>query len=204
MYNVPYAESDARFREALDIILRAWKGDPFSHHGEFYRFENVTVAPRPYQLPHPPLRMAAATEETFARVGQMGLPLFVGLRGMDIPGLVTPLAAYRKAWREASCPGEPNVYVRIPVYAGRTQANAQEEARESTLASFERQANLARAAVGRAGTGPAERVQARADRLATISYDDVLRTKVAYGSAEGLVDRLAELREELGLKGIVA
>ncbi len=31
--------------------------------------------------------MAAATEETFARVGQMGLPLFVGLRGMDIPGL---------------------------------------------------------------------------------------------------------------------
>jgi len=204
MYNVPYAESDARFREALDIILRAWKGEPFSYHGEFYRFENVAVAPRPYQLPHPPLRMAAATEETFARVGQMGLPLFVGLRGMDIPELVAPLAAYRRAFREAGAPREPNVYVRIPVYAARTQAAALEEPRESAMFYFGRQADLARSAVGRAGTGPAARVQARADRLASISYDDVLKTKVAFGSAGALVDRLRQLREELGLDGIVA
>ena len=75
MYGIPYAESQARFREALEIILEAWKGEPFSYQGEHYRFENAIVAPRPYQLPHPPLRMAATTEETFPRVGQMGLPI---------------------------------------------------------------------------------------------------------------------------------
>jgi alkanesulfonate monooxygenase SsuD/methylene tetrahydromethanopterin reductase-like flavin-dependent oxidoreductase (luciferase family) len=30
IYGVPYAESQARFREALDIIRRGWTGEPFS------------------------------------------------------------------------------------------------------------------------------------------------------------------------------
>src|SRR5688572_14286941 len=39
---VPYEESQARFFEALDIILTAWKGEPFSYEGQFYRFTDVT------------------------------------------------------------------------------------------------------------------------------------------------------------------
>src|SRR5437016_287276 len=77
IYGVPYGESQARFREALEIIRQAWKGEPFGYEGEFYRFQNAAVTPRPYQVPHPPLRMAANTEETFPAVGAMGLPLFV-------------------------------------------------------------------------------------------------------------------------------
>src|SRR5215510_2244515 len=38
---VPYEESQARFFEALEIILEAWKGEPFSYKGQFYRFSNV-------------------------------------------------------------------------------------------------------------------------------------------------------------------
>src|SRR5213076_3331546 len=51
---IPYAESQGRFQEALEIILEAWKGEAFSYQGKFYRFENATVSPRPCQLPHPP------------------------------------------------------------------------------------------------------------------------------------------------------
>ena len=36
IYGVPYAESQARFQEALEIILEAWKGEPFSYEGKFY------------------------------------------------------------------------------------------------------------------------------------------------------------------------
>jgi len=63
-YGVPYGESQARFREALDIIRQAWRGEPFSYTGEFYRVQNATVAPRPFQVPHPPIRMAATSEES--------------------------------------------------------------------------------------------------------------------------------------------
>src|SRR5499433_4306895 len=37
---VPYEESQARFFEALEIILRAWKGEPFTFEGQFYQFKN--------------------------------------------------------------------------------------------------------------------------------------------------------------------
>src|SRR2546423_8505370 len=65
IYGVPYAESQARFREALEIIRRGWTGEPFSYEGEFYRVKDAVVTPRPYQVPHPPLRMATTSDETF-------------------------------------------------------------------------------------------------------------------------------------------
>jgi len=204
VFGVPYAESQARFREALEIIREAWKGEPFSYTGEFFRVENATVSPRPYQNPHPPIRMAATTEETFPMVGRLGLPVFVGLRIADIPELREQVRTYRQAWREAGHPGEATVYLRIPIYAGATDKAALEEPRESITYYFARQAELARSGVGRAGTGPAERRQAQADRMAALTYEEILGKKVAFGSAAGLIDRLTQLREELGLSGIVA
>jgi alkanesulfonate monooxygenase SsuD/methylene tetrahydromethanopterin reductase-like flavin-dependent oxidoreductase (luciferase family) len=201
---VPYEESQARFFEALHIILEAWKGEPFSHEGRFYRFTNVTVAPRPYQHPHPPVRMAATTPETFPRVGQMGLPIFVGLRGMDIPELAGCLAAYRQAWRDAGHPGDGDACLRIPVYAAPTEKAAREEPRETITYYMQRQAEIALAPVGRAGIGPVERRQDEAGRLAALAYDEILSKKVAFGTGPGLIDRLGQLREELGLTGIAA
>ena len=204
IYGVPYGESQARFREALEIIRRAWTGEPVRYQGDFYRVDGATVAPRPYQVPHPPIRMATTSDETFPAAGRLGLPIFVGLRTTEISDLRAQLAPYREAWREAGHPGQPSVYLRIPVYASTTEAGAREEPRESLQAFFARQTELARAAVGRAGAGPADRRQFQAERMAGLSYDDILARKVAFGTATGVIDRLTRLREELGLDGIVA
>jgi alkanesulfonate monooxygenase SsuD/methylene tetrahydromethanopterin reductase-like flavin-dependent oxidoreductase (luciferase family) len=203
-YGVPYGESQARFREALTIIRQAWTGEPFSYEGEFYRVQNATVAPRPYRVPHPPIRMAATSEETFPAAGRMGLPIFVGLRATELPDLQAQLAPYRHTWCEAGHPGNPSVYLRIPVYVSPTEEGAREEPRESLTSFFARQTELARAAVGRAGAGPAERRRFQAERMGSLSYDDVLTKKVAFGTAAGVIDRLTYLRDELGLDGIVA
>ena len=93
------------------------------------------MAPRPYQLPHPPIRMAANTEETFPAVGQMGLSVFVGLRAAEISDLQAHLKLYRRAWRDAKHAGEPSVYVRIPVYVSTTEQGAIEEPREASCTS---------------------------------------------------------------------
>jgi len=204
IYGVPYGESQARFREALEIIRQGWKGEPFSYEGEFYRVDNAIVTPRPYQVPHPPIRMATTSDETFPAAGRMGLPIFVGLRTTEIPDLQAQLAPYREAWRDAGHPGQPSVYLRIPVYASTTEQGAVEEPRESLTSFFARQTELARAAVGRAGAGPADRRRFQAERMASLSYEDILAKKVAFGTARGVIERLRHLREELGLHGIVA
>jgi alkanesulfonate monooxygenase SsuD/methylene tetrahydromethanopterin reductase-like flavin-dependent oxidoreductase (luciferase family) len=140
-----------------------------------------------------PIRLsgwAATTPETFPRVARMGLPIFVGLRGMSIPELTEHLGVYRAAWREAGHPGDGDVCLRIPIYAAPTEDAAVEEPRETITYYFQRQADLTRAPLGRAGTGPVERRVAQAERLASLSYDEILTTKVAFGTGPGLVDRL--------------
>ena len=202
--NISYAESQARFEEALAIIKEAWKGEPFSYEGKFFRFANTTVAPRPVQVPHPPMRMAANSPETFGFVGRMGLPLFVGLRDLDIPELRRHLGTYRTAWREAGHPGHGDVCLRIPVYAAPTHAAAVEEPYENITYFFRRHAELTRSRLGRADTGPADRNVARLDQVNSMSYEDILEKRVAFGTATELVERLGRLRADLGLDGMIA
>jgi alkanesulfonate monooxygenase SsuD/methylene tetrahydromethanopterin reductase-like flavin-dependent oxidoreductase (luciferase family) len=204
LLGIPYGESQGRFQEALDVIREAWKGEPFSYQGRFYRYRDVTVVPRPYQVPHPPLRMAANSDETFPVVGRLGLPLFVGLRDLDLPELRVHLQAYRRAWREAGHAGEGDVCLRIPVYAGPTEPAALDEPREGITQFFRRHVELMRSGLGRADSGPADRRQGKADKLAATSYEQILETRVAFGTAARLVERLGRVRDELGLRGVVA
>ncbi|GIT45266.1 MAG: hypothetical protein Ct9H300mP11_32020 [Chloroflexota bacterium] len=53
-FNSPFEESRGRFDESLEIILKAWTNETFSFEGEYYKFEDVTVTPKPYQKPYPP------------------------------------------------------------------------------------------------------------------------------------------------------
>jgi alkanesulfonate monooxygenase SsuD/methylene tetrahydromethanopterin reductase-like flavin-dependent oxidoreductase (luciferase family) len=201
---VPYAESQARLAETIEILRRAWTGERLSFRGRFFRFEGVTVGPRPWQQPHPPMRMAANSPETFAFVGQAGLPLFVGLRDHGLPELREHLGTYRRAWREAGHPGDGDVCLRLPVYVGATERAAREEPRENMVYFFQRHAELTRSGLGREDTGPAERRRARLAHLERMDYDEILRTRVAFGTAGAVAERLAQLRQELGLTGVVA
>ena len=199
VFGIPYGESQARFQEALEIIRAAWTGEPFSYEGRFYRIDRATVAPRPCQQPHPPLRMAATSEETFPAVGAMGLPIWVGLRTMDIPEVETHLKAYRRAWREAGHAGDGSVSLRIPVYVAPTPAEAREAPRASIMHYFRRQAEQALAGADRAGGGLDARRRAQAERLAALTYEEVLDARVVFGTAERVAERLTALRDGLGL-----
>ena len=202
-YSVPYGESRQRFQESLDIILKAWTKERFSYKGKYFTFNDVCVVPKPYQKPHPPIRMAATTKETFPQVGHMGYPIFVGLRGFDVLEVAHHLNMYRNAWQDAGHPGKGDVYLRIPVYVAETAERAHAEPEESTMRSYRRLSeNFARSAKV-AGTTASEERAERAERLAKVSYDDLLRDRLAYGTPTMVAERLDQLQAELGLSGVI-
>ncbi len=61
-FGVPPEESASRFREAVEIVLRAWTDERLSFAGAHFRFEDLEVLPKPMQRPHPPVWMAASSE----------------------------------------------------------------------------------------------------------------------------------------------
>jgi alkanesulfonate monooxygenase SsuD/methylene tetrahydromethanopterin reductase-like flavin-dependent oxidoreductase (luciferase family) len=208
-YGIPYAESQGRFEETMEILHKAWLGEPFSYQGKYFQIKEAAVFPRPLQQPHPPLRVAASRAETFARIGDQGLPIFIGLRGSGTAEQASNLASYREAWRRAGHAGTGSVYLRVPLYAGASEKAAIEAARDTLVFYFERQSKLvaadaARRAAASNDAGGDETRRQTAATLAELSYEDILTSRVAVGSPQGLVDRLLQLREELGLDGIVA
>ncbi len=75
---VPASEAEARFDEALDVIIKAWTStERFSHHGRFWNFENIIVEPPTAQKPHPPLWMAAGSDESIRKVANLGCNLLL-------------------------------------------------------------------------------------------------------------------------------
>ena len=203
-YGIPYSESTERFQEHLDIILAAWSNERFSYQGKYHTFDNVCVLPKPYQKPYPPVRVAATTQDTFPRVGGQGYNIFVGLRGMDRPDLARNLALYRQAWQEAGHAGDGDVLLRIPVYVAETDELALEETQESTMRSYRRLSQTFASSATVAGATPSEERVERAQRLSQITYEDLLRDRLAYGSPESVVRQLKEIQEELQLSGFIA
>src|SRR6266540_3856497 len=93
-FRVPVAENRARFDEALEIIRLAWTRERFSYRGTFCQVEEVAVVPKPVQRPHPPIRVAVHTAESFAHIGDTGLPIYSGTTTTPLPQLREYLALY--------------------------------------------------------------------------------------------------------------
>ena len=64
-YGISYEESQDRFAESLDIIRLAWTEPNASYSGRYHSFDNFTLVPRPVQLPHPEIRIAASQHDTY-------------------------------------------------------------------------------------------------------------------------------------------
>jgi alkanesulfonate monooxygenase SsuD/methylene tetrahydromethanopterin reductase-like flavin-dependent oxidoreductase (luciferase family) len=194
-FNIPYSESRDRFFETLAILLKAWTQERFSHEGTYYQFRDVCVMPKPYQKPHPPLRVAATTQETYPMVGQLGYPIFVAVRTSPISELKRFIGGYHEAWQAAGHPGRGEVALLIPVYVAETTRRAREEAEASTMLWF-------RTIIEALKKSPTRRELV--DRLSALTYQDVLAELAIYGTVEEVTERLQGLREALGFSSLSA
>src|SRR5215207_9985575 len=66
-----------RFTEALELIELAWRGEPFSFSGDYFRMPRLTVLPRPLQRPGPPIHLVGNSERTLDFGAGRGLPLLL-------------------------------------------------------------------------------------------------------------------------------
>jgi alkanesulfonate monooxygenase SsuD/methylene tetrahydromethanopterin reductase-like flavin-dependent oxidoreductase (luciferase family) len=71
-FHVPPKEKRRIFAWSLELMRDAWAGRPVALDGE--QEHAVQVHPRPHQLPHPPLWVAAFGPKALAQAGRLGLP----------------------------------------------------------------------------------------------------------------------------------
>jgi alkanesulfonate monooxygenase SsuD/methylene tetrahydromethanopterin reductase-like flavin-dependent oxidoreductase (luciferase family) len=71
-------ETKRQWKEAIDVIRAAWRDEPFSYDGEFFKIPRRYLVPRPLQQPHPPLSVAASSPESHAAAAHEGLGALSG------------------------------------------------------------------------------------------------------------------------------
>src|SRR5262245_53606636 len=100
-FGLNQSESRGRMVEGLDLILQAWASERFNFHGQFYHVDNLSIVPRPVQQPHPPIRIAANSPDTFEWAGQQGYPIFVASQVNPYRKIKELLPIYRQARQKA-------------------------------------------------------------------------------------------------------
>jgi len=203
-YGVPYAESQARFREILDVIQRAWTEPTFSYEGDYHRFKDVSLVPKPYQRPTPPIRIAASTPDTFPAIGRRGVPVFASVRHTSWSDLAAQIRAYHDAWEAAGHPGRGEVFVSAPTYIAETEERARAEPKASIMHFYHEQANLLEGAAKLVDPVTAERRMRRVHDLRRRTYDEALGANVLIGTPNTIAEKLKALQAEIGLSGILA
>ncbi len=128
-YNVNPTHARERFREALDLIVKAWTTPgPFIWNSKHYFFRYVNPWPRPLQQPHPPIWIpGAGSLETIEFVAQrryayMGIPYF----SLDTFRRVFGL--FREACAKAGYTAAPEqMGWGVPIYVAETDEQARRE-----------------------------------------------------------------------------
>jgi alkanesulfonate monooxygenase len=70
LMGVPHKERGRRMEEGLEVVRALWAGDDVTYKGQYYRFERLTIEPKPAQRPHPPIWMGGGTQPSEKVYGQ--------------------------------------------------------------------------------------------------------------------------------------
>jgi alkanesulfonate monooxygenase SsuD/methylene tetrahydromethanopterin reductase-like flavin-dependent oxidoreductase (luciferase family) len=71
LFGVPMAERVSRLVEGVEIIRRLWTEDGVTHRGRHWRFDGVSIRPRPLQQPRPPILVGSQVPAGIARAARV-------------------------------------------------------------------------------------------------------------------------------------
>ena len=201
--NVPLEESRPRYDESLEVLVRAWTEDRFSHKGEFWQFEDVAVVPKPVQKPYPKLFTGGTSDITYQMAGERNW-------GICVPPLLPwvalegPLNIYKEACAKAG--NTPDILYLRPVYLGDDEKQIRREVEQavhnflkfnaspiSQKPSLPPKEELIEKGYGFYASGALE-------GLTKLGYDDIVQGEIGFiGTPDKVIDQIGALSEKGGI-----
>ena len=128
-FEVPMEESRDRMVESLEMVIKAWTHERLTFEGKYYSAKDLLVVPKPLQKPHPPVRIASNSADSFELVGKLGYAMHASPIVVPMPKLRKGVETYRQTLVAGGHPinGE-ELSLQIPVFV----AKSGEETRAAT------------------------------------------------------------------------
>ena len=201
-FGVPLEELRERFRESLEIILKAWSEPVLNHSGRFYQYKSAELLPRPVQQPYPMVWMGAtSTAESFEFAGRSGFHLMLIPFLHEIDELRSMVEIYLSARRTTGHdPLAARVIAMYHIYVGESSAEARATA-EPALAAY----HVAAAEARNLTQGIPEPESYRTHdehraKMRKLTFNDLVdQNRVLVGDAAEVREKVAHVRERLHL-----
>jgi alkanesulfonate monooxygenase SsuD/methylene tetrahydromethanopterin reductase-like flavin-dependent oxidoreductase (luciferase family) len=184
-------ESRAKWEEAVDVMLLALSGKPFTYDGKYYKIAETTLFPLPVQEPHPPIWVTAQSPDSIETTVRRGFHLLSG--GFGVP--IERLREFRKIFDRHMAEHPPAKPVRVgtqrPVYVTDSDADARaaaEQARWNMRVTLSLRNNYERVEAGRAQAVPFPNEP---------STDDLLEKFSVIGTPDTCIAQLKRLQEAM-------
>ena len=185
--------SRARWEEAVDVILKALDGGPFTYDGKYYRIPETTIFPQPAQRPRPPFWITAQSPESIEAAVRRGFNVLTG--GFGIP--IERTAEFRRLFDRLVGeikPARPlHVGVQRAVHVTDSHADARaaaEEARWNMRVTLSLRNHYERVEGGRAVPVPAAKEP---------DVDDLLDRFLVIGTPDTCIRQISRIRELVGI-----
>lgn len=183
-FGVPMDESQARFHEAVDIVVQAWTNNRLTYRGKYFSFDDIEVLPKPLQQPYPPMWVAAGSPEAFQWAAAAGYSVLIG-----------PHSTHAET-------GEQWEFYRHELETHGYSIEGRDIPTARLLAIADTDAEAAQ--VARQGAGWLLKTYIDPRRF---NVDDPLQryvdSVVIHGTAEKVIDQIARLREEIHLDYLI-
>ena len=187
------SESRARFEEAVDILLLAFQGEPFSYDGEFYQFDETSIFPTPIQDPHPPIYVVGQSAESIAATVRRGFNVVSGGFGVPIQRLREFRQGFDAMDVDPAIKSKAKISTQRPVYVTEDESELSEiveHARWNMRVTLSLRAGLERVEKGSAIAIPLE---------SEPSEQELLDNYFVMGTPERCIDKLHELQDAMGI-----
>jgi alkanesulfonate monooxygenase SsuD/methylene tetrahydromethanopterin reductase-like flavin-dependent oxidoreductase (luciferase family) len=131
LFGMTMEEAKERYWESFDVILKAWRQEEYSHNGKYYQIENSSLYVKPVQKPIPPTWIAASSDDTLIKAGEMGFSI-MGIpfaRSTSMLEVKEKNDLFTESYVRAGHKEKPDIIVALHVCLERSEAKADELSR---------------------------------------------------------------------------
>lgn len=175
-----------------------------TYEGKYYRIRDVAVHPHPLQKPHPQIRIAINSSDTFPLAGRLGYSLFSGFVVVPLPRFRRDIAVYWQTLEEAGHRRTAKeVALLCPLYMADAETEAQMVSRQSIMHYFDVLGRRMVAGNRHWHTATRERNKEMQVRLQRLTFEEVRETVAIIGTPEHCIERIRWLQEEFPLNELI-
>jgi luciferase family oxidoreductase group 1 len=183
----------ARWEESLDIILKAFGGQPFTYDGKLFKIPETTIFPQPVQQPRPPIWITAQSPDSVEGAVRRGFNVLTGGFGVPIERMAEFRRLFDRMVAEVKPPEPLKVGVQRAVYVTDSVADARaaaEEARWNMRVTLSLRNHYERVEHGRAIAVPAPKEP---------DIDDLLDRFLVIGTPDTVIRQVKRIQDAVGI-----